>query len=78
MFLLFFTLTAVVATGKTSLTDQSLRHLNNAQLQDFFVKVHRKCPNITRIYELNQRSVKGWPLVVMEISRNPGKHEECK
>ena len=78
MLLLLFTLTSVVAPGITSLTDQSFTHLNNAELQEFLVKVHRKCPNITRIYELNQRSVKGWPLVVMEISRNPGKHEECE
>lgn len=78
MLLLFVILTAVVASGEKTLTEESLAHLNNAELQEFLVKIHQKCPNITRIYELNQRSVNGWPLVVIEISRNPGKHEECE
>ena len=79
MLLLLITLTVgVVSGGENSLAEKSLSHLNNAELQEFLIKVHQKCPNITRMYELNQRSVNGWPLLVMEITRNPGKHEELK
>lgn len=78
MLLLLFTITAVVVSGEKSLTEESLAHLNNAELQEYLMKVHQKCPNITRLYELNQRSVNGWPLVVIEITQNPGKHEECE
>lgn len=78
MLLLFFILAATAVSSENSLTEESLAHLNNAELQEFLVKVHQKCPNITRIYELGRRSVNGWPLVVIEMTRNPGKHEELK
>lgn len=78
MLLLFLTLFVAVVTGDKALSEESLAHLNNAELQEYLVKVHQKCPNITHIYELSQRSVNGWPLLVIEITRNPGKHEARK
>jgi carboxypeptidase X2 len=54
------------------------KHHNNRELNELLQAVHRSCPSITRLYELNERSVKGWPLTVIEISDNPGQHEICE
>ncbi|KAK6187834.1 hypothetical protein SNE40_005771 [Patella caerulea] len=37
--------------------------------------VHKKCPEITRIYNLDHQSVQGRNLTVLEITDNPGTHE---
>lgn len=54
------------------------KHHDNRELNELLQAVHKRCPTITRLYELSERSVKGWPLTVIEISDNPGKHELCK
>lgn len=77
MLLLLFALIGNVSCQKPLYQD-SLAHLNNAELQEYLLKVHQQCPDITRVYELSQLSVKGWPLVVIEFTSNPGKHQECK
>ena len=42
-------------------------------------EVERRCPHIARVYSLERRSVRGFPLTVIELSDNPGEHElrEC-
>ncbi|XP_035209611.1 carboxypeptidase E-like [Stegodyphus dumicola] len=77
MLLLICALAGIVSCQKP-LWKEPLAHINNAELQNYLLKVHQRCPNITRVYELNQRSVKGWPLIVIEITKHPGKHEELK
>ncbi|KAG8176985.1 hypothetical protein JTE90_005730, partial [Oedothorax gibbosus] len=77
MLLLLFALIANVSCQKP-LWQESLTHFNNAELQEYLLKVHQQCPDITRVYELNQSSVKGWPLVVIEFTSKPGKHQELK
>jgi len=51
------------------------KHHNNQELNEFLQDVNRKCPDITRLYELTERSVNGWPLTVIELSTNPGQHQ---
>jgi hypothetical protein len=59
-------------------TNIKFKHHNNRELNELLQEVHRSCPTITRLYELSERSVKGWPLTVIELSDNPGQHEFCK
>ncbi|KAH1013134.1 hypothetical protein HUJ05_012170 [Dendroctonus ponderosae] len=47
---------------------------NNSPLRD----VNIKCKNITRVYALNEGSVLGIPLYVIEFSTKPGRHEVLK
>ena len=54
------------------------KHHNNEELNQLLQDIHHKCPSITRLYELSEKSVNGWPLTVIEISTNPGEHELCK
>ncbi|OQV14136.1 Carboxypeptidase E [Hypsibius exemplaris] len=51
------------------------RHHNQAELEQVLLDVAEKCPNITRIYQLENPSVMGAPLLVLEMSDNPGVHE---
>ncbi|KAL1459326.1 hypothetical protein WDU94_011320 [Cyamophila willieti] len=50
------------------------KHHDNAELLQVLESVHHRCPNITRVYTLNERSVLGNPLLLIEFSRNPGVH----
>ena len=52
-----------------------LKHHNNKELNQALQDIHTKCPNITRLYELSERSVNGWPLTVIELTDKPGNHE---
>ncbi|XP_023223015.1 carboxypeptidase E-like [Centruroides sculpturatus] len=54
------------------------KHHDNEELLQVLVDVHNKCPNITRLYELSHRSVNGQPLLVLEMTKNPGRHEFLK
>jgi len=40
--------------------------------------IHKKCPNITRLYDLDNKTVQGRRLTVMEITENPGKYVPLK
>ncbi|CAG9826142.1 unnamed protein product [Diabrotica balteata] len=40
--------------------------------------VNARCPNITRIYTLSEKSVLGLPLYFIEVSTNTGRHEILK
>lgn len=76
--LLLLTVKIIVGRKTSTAPESLLVHLNNAELQDALLQIHDRCPNITRVYELNHRSVRGWPLLVVEITNNPGKHETLK
>jgi len=65
----------VCAISSAADTGFKWKHHNNTELRQVLEEVHKKCPNITRIYPLEFTSVKGEPLVVIELSDNPGKHE---
>ena len=39
------------------------------------VQVVRRCPDVARVYALENRSVRGFPLWVIELTSNPGQHE---
>lgn len=47
------------------------QHHNYKEMQDYLIRIHRKCPNITRIYHIG-KSIEKRSLTVMEISENPG------
>ncbi|XP_017465462.1 PREDICTED: carboxypeptidase E-like [Rhagoletis zephyria] len=53
-------------------------HHNNLELNVFLQKVSAKCPTISRLYQLSEKSVSGWPLTVIELSSNPGEHQLLK
>ncbi|GBP04303.1 Carboxypeptidase E [Eumeta japonica] len=54
------------------------KHHNNEELPLVLEEIHRKCPNITRVYALSEPSVLGVPLYVIEFSDKPGFHQPYK
>nr|CAD7397189.1 unnamed protein product [Timema cristinae] len=54
------------------------KHHDNEELVQVLTDVHRKCPNISRVYTLSERSVRGVPLYVIELSAHPGYHQLCE
>ncbi|KAG7299519.1 hypothetical protein JYU34_016482 [Plutella xylostella] len=54
------------------------KHHNNEELPLVLEEVHRKCPNISRVYALTEPSVQNVPLYVIEFSDNPGIHQPYK
>ncbi|XP_047004855.1 carboxypeptidase E-like [Schistocerca americana] len=54
------------------------RHHDNAQLAAALRAVHARCPRVTRLYTLSERSVRGLPLHVIEFSTRPGYHQLLK
>lgn len=44
-------------------------HHDNRQVLQVLRAVHAKCPNYTLLYELDHRSVAGWPLTVIRFGR---------
>lgn len=61
-----------------SLSGFEFKHHNNEEMLEALRNVHDNCPNITRLYSLDRKSVSGLPLVVIEITENPGKHGKLK
>jgi len=59
----------------SSLEPFVFKHHNNEELNQVLQDINKHCPAITRLYELNYRSVEGWPLTVIELSDNPGSHD---
>ncbi|XP_053200778.1 carboxypeptidase E-like [Panonychus citri] len=53
----------------------TFKHHNNQELNLVLQDINKRCPDITKLYELNYRSVRGWPLTVIELSDAPGTHE---
>lgn len=67
------------STDETSIPPSfELKHHDNKELNEVLQSVHQRCPNITRLYELSERSSNGWPLTVIEFSTHPGHHDLCK
>lgn len=54
------------------------KHHDNEELPLVLDNIHRKCPNITRVYALTEPSVRGVPLYVIEFSDTPGIHQPYK
>lgn len=54
------------------------KHHNNEELPLILEEIHEKCPNITRVYELSETSVRNVPLYVIEFAEKPGIHQPCK
>ncbi|KAG1659907.1 Carboxypeptidase E [Nymphon striatum] len=55
-----------------------IRHHDNAELRQSLENVTKKCPNISRIYELSHKSVRGLPLTVIHLTTNVHKHAQLK
>lgn len=49
------------------------KHHDNTELPDVLRAVHRRCPDITRLYTLSETSVRGIPLYMIEFSASPHK-----
>jgi hypothetical protein len=54
------------------------RHHSNDEIPEILSSIHSRCPNITRVYTLSERSVRGLPLYVVEFSTTPGYHQICE
>lgn len=54
---------------------QEFRHHHNSDMELFLQRFSTKYPSITRLYSIG-KSVQGRLLWVVEISDNPGKHEQ--
>lgn len=73
-----FALARLIALGQTvaiAPREFEFKHHNNYELNKKLERIQSECPSITLLYELNYRSLKGWPLTVIEFSNNPGVHE---
>lgn len=55
--------------------DIKFKHHNQVELEEALVHIVEACPNITRVYQLENPSVLGTTLWVLEMSDNPGVHE---
>ncbi|KAF2361813.1 Peptidase M14 carboxypeptidase A [Trinorchestia longiramus] len=63
------------AAVKKSESHFELRHHDNMELQLELKNVEQRCPEIAHVYSLEERSVRGFPLWVLELSDHPGQHE---
>ncbi|XP_034196331.2 carboxypeptidase D svr isoform X1 [Osmia lignaria lignaria] len=57
--------------------DTKFEHHNYVAMEKYLKDLHSNYPNITRLYRIGE-SVKGRQLYVMEITENPGKHNQNK
>jgi len=71
-------LTFVIALFVMSCSGIELKHHNYEQMVSYMKAIHEKCPDITRIYTLSQKTVNGRELVVMEMSKDPGQYKPLK
>lgn len=62
-----------------TLTSDNLdfKHHNYEQMKDYISKIQENCPDITRLYSIG-KSVNNRELLVLEMSDNPGKHEDLE
>ncbi|XP_003738873.1 carboxypeptidase D isoform X2 [Galendromus occidentalis] len=72
---LFLVGLVLVPTSEGLQRGSDSKHHNNYELNKELERINQECPSITLLYELNYRSLKGWPLTVIEFSGNPGVHE---
>jgi len=71
----------VLAVVKSSFASEEgrpsfvFKHHDNEEMLELLTNIHDRCPNITRLYTLDYTSTRGFPLAVIEISDNPGRHD---
>jgi carboxypeptidase E len=63
---------ASILSEKSTILDN---HHTNEEVFSIIDQVNKKCPDITYVYDLGLKSVKGIPLRVIVFSDNPSKHE---
>ncbi|KAF0298301.1 Carboxypeptidase E [Amphibalanus amphitrite] len=61
---------AAVSPGETFV----FRHHDNTELLEILEDVHSRCPDISDVYELSETSVRGVPLAVIVLGKQPSKH----
>lgn len=64
--------------GRPDDDGQLARHHNYEEMLESMDRVHRRCPDITHLYNLSgnpDTTVEGRKLAVIVISDNPGRHE---
>ncbi|EEC07586.1 carboxypeptidase, putative, partial [Ixodes scapularis] len=76
LLLAFLTLAEAAQNPPGSLSKFEFKHHDNRELELELRKIVMACPDVANMYELRERSVLGQPLWVIEITDNPGVHEE--
>ena len=63
--------------GRDDICDSHLdfRHHNYEEMKAYMIKIRNACPDITRLYALNQRTVENRQLLILEMTDKPGQHE---
>ncbi|XP_055334712.1 carboxypeptidase E-like [Paramacrobiotus metropolitanus] len=69
---------SIIFLGNALCIKVDFKHHDQTELEDTLVSVAEQCPNITRVYQLENPSVLGTPLWVLEFSSTPGVHELLK
>ena len=68
-------LVVLVTSAALVCAEFQFKHHDNRELESILEDVHSRCPNITRVYTLSENSVTGNPLLLIEFSDRPGRHE---
>lgn len=76
VFASLLSLSSLGAEPRETLSEFEFKHHDNRELESELQKVAAACPDIASVYELDHRSVLGQPLWVIEITDNPGIHEQ--
>ena len=80
-FSLIFGITAVTITltaGSHVEGHFDFIHHNHTATVEILRQVNKKCPEITRLYNLSETSVLGKELIVIEMTEEPGRHITSK
>lgn len=72
-FLALLSMTTIASTWQFE-----FKHHDNTELPLVLNDVHQRCPHVTRVYTLSEKSVRGIPLYAIEFGMQPGKHQPCK
>lgn len=78
LFASLLSLSSLEAEPRETLSEFEFKHHDNRELESELQKVAAACPDIASVYELDHRSVLGQPLWVIEITDNPGIHEQLE
>ena len=75
-----FHLLATLVAGFCALGGEAFvfRHHDNTELLEILEDVHSRCPEISDVYELSETSVRGIPLAVIVLGKQPSKHTPCE
>lgn len=72
-FLALLSMTTIASTWQFE-----FKHHDNTELPLVLNDVHQRCPHVTRVYTLSEKSVRGIPLYAIEFGMQPGRHQPCK